>query len=99
MVHAEPDLPCGPGDLVTRYRLLARLLGGPLSGAEAERWIRKHEAEEAVVWLQAAGRLRRIADDGLALQPDRLATAMDAMTRDLSRQGGGARPRPPVERD
>lgn len=83
----------GAADPLIKARVLAALLAGPLPGAALGRAVDGAGVPEAVDELVAAGSVRRTADGGLALDPHRRATALEALVRDL--RAGAAVPRDP----
>lgn len=86
----------GAVDPLTKARLLAALLGRPMSGPELDRRCRTDGVAAAVSELVLAGSARRTRDGGLELDPGRRSAALDALARDL-RVGdpadGASRPR------
>jgi hypothetical protein len=79
----------GATDPLTKARLLAALLGRPMSGAELERRSADDGLAAAVDELLLSGSVRRTRDGGLALDGGRRSAALDALARDL-RVGGPA---------
>lgn len=79
----------GATDPLTKARLLAALLGRPLSGAELERRCADDTVAAAVDELLLSGSVRRTRDGGLALDGGRRTAALDALAHDL-RVGGTA---------
>lgn len=73
----------GSADPLTKARLLAALLPGPLGPEAARAWVDRHLAAAAVDELVHAGSVRRTAGGGLALDPRRNASALTALARDL----------------
>lgn|GEM_PF-2499828 len=80
----------GAADPLTKARVLAALLGGPLSWDDLARRVTGDGVADALDELLAGGSVRRTAGGGLALQDGRRAAALDALARDLR---VGARPR------
>lgn len=73
----------GSSDPLTKARLLAALLGGPMSGADLRRWVHDNDASAAVDELLAGGSVRPTAGGGLALEVRRHGSALSALARDL----------------
>ncbi|MFF1529066.1 hypothetical protein [Cellulomonas sp. NPDC058312] len=73
----------GTAPPLTKARLLAALLPGAMSAADARTWVDRHQGVDAVAELVAAGSVRRTADGGLALDHGRRASALGALDRDL----------------
>jgi hypothetical protein len=79
----------GVADPLTKARLLAALLGRPMSGPELDRRSADDGVAAAVDELLLAGSVRRTRDGGLALDDRRRSAALDGLARDL-RVGGPA---------
>ncbi|GIG35005.1 hypothetical protein [Cellulomonas pakistanensis] len=75
--------PLREADPLPRARLLAAMLGRPLTGAELERRGAEDGVPEAVEALVLSGAARRTPDGGLALDRRRRSDALDALARDL----------------
>lgn len=73
----------GAADPLTKARLLAALIGGPMDPAQAERWLTAHDAAAALDELLAAGSVRRTAGGGLALHARRRDAALSALADEL----------------
>lgn len=73
----------GAADPLTKARLLAALLGRPMSAPDLHRWVRDNDGAEAVDELLHAGSVRRHAGGGLALDTRRRGSALSALARDL----------------
>jgi hypothetical protein len=73
----------GTTDPLTKARLLAAVLGRPMSGAELDRRARVDGVADAVDELVLAGSVRRTPDGGIELDPRRRTAALDALARDL----------------
>lgn len=81
-LHVRPAR-AGTVDPLTRARVLAALLPGPMSGAELARRSADAGVPEAVDALVHAGSVRRTGDGGLALDRRRHSAALTALARDL----------------
>lgn len=73
----------GAADPLTKARLLAALLGRPMSGPDLDRWVRDNDGVDAVDELLVAGSVRRTAGGGLSLDGYRRGSALSALARDL----------------
>ncbi len=73
----------GTADPLTKARLLAALLGRPMSRADLDRWVRENTAAEALDELLHAGSVRWAGDGSLALDARRRGSALSALARDL----------------
>lgn len=87
----------GATDPLTKARLLAALLGRPLSGSELDRRADADGVRAAADELVLSGSVRRTPDGGLELDPRRRSAALDALARDL-RVGDPATPGGPRRR-
>ncbi|MCG7286712.1 hypothetical protein MHY85_12110 [Cellulomonas sp. ACRRI] len=81
----------GTTDPLTKARLLAAVLGRPMSGAELDRRTRTAGVADAVDELVLSGSVRRTPDGGLELDPRRRTAALDALARDLGAGDAPAR--------
>ncbi|HYQ77363.1 hypothetical protein [Cellulomonas sp.] len=73
----------GATDPLTKARMLAVLLGRPMSAAELARRCADEGVAAAVDELLLAGSVRRTRDGGLALEDRRHSVALGALARDL----------------
>lgn len=76
----------GTADPLTKARLLAALLGRPMSRPDLDRWVQDNAAAEALDELLLAGSVRWDAGGGLALDTRRRSSALSALARDLQLQ-------------
>lgn len=84
----------GATDPLTTARLLAALLGRPLSGPELARRCADDAVAVAVDELLRSGSVRRTRDGGLALDGGRRSAALDALAHDLRADGPAPERRP-----
>lgn len=73
----------GTADPLTKARLLAALIGRPMSRPDLDRWVRDNAAAEALDELLHAGSVRWDGGGGLALDTRRRGSALSALARDL----------------
>jgi hypothetical protein len=82
-VLATSAVLAGTADPLTKARLLAALLGRPMSRPDLDRWVQENDADDALDELLHAGSVRRDAGGGLALDTRRRGSAFTALARDL----------------
>lgn len=73
----------GSSDPLTTARLLAVLLGRPMTAPDLRRWVRDNDAADVVDELLAAGAVCRTGRGGLALDCRRQGAALSALAHDL----------------
>lgn len=82
-LHGASAVRTGTADPYTKARLLAALLGRPMSETDLQRWVQEHDGADAVDEMLVAGSVRRTAGGGLALDTRRRLSAFSALRRDL----------------